>query len=154
MRDRTVELHAGDKAYEPLTSDLFEIKSGGMGPCFGVIIFDAIDRSTHAAHFYAPNKNDLRELQSWLQSSFASFSMSLNVRVYVGGCCCDDSKTSKRVAKAARKLIEREINSFAPPTANREFKWPADDIRITELTLDAQSGTCTAAFYRHDDVAL
>lgn len=129
-----------------ISVDMFEWKvvknpaiaeTTGLGPCFGVIIYDPVSKKAIIGHFPAPHLVS-HDLEKMLTAAKRHFKNSQEVKVYIGGGAPDpDHDPDFRNVKAARKFVEEQLqkNGFRNPQTEYH-----DSNNSTILRIDTRTG--------------
>ncbi len=119
-----------------------DIESGGMGPCFGVFVYDPESKVTFAGHFgpgtcvHCPE-----DLTGMLNQAFDEFRSSQEVRVYVSGCCqSNDPAEADFGWQESRHFVERQFQCRNTPNVRLELHWPAAGVQEVTMILEPDSG--------------
>jgi hypothetical protein len=110
----------------------------GLGPCVGVIAYDAGSRTSFSTHLTSPDVFESTVLDEMLTEAAAHFASSALVHVYVTGACGEGSEPSKGTLAKRAYVTEKVTRAF--PAATVKIEWPSNGMTSTSMTLVPETG--------------
>ena len=135
----THEIEMGERGHRHVPAGYPEdVAIHGLGPCVGVIIYDAESKKSFSIHLTSPNIHEADTLDEMLTEAASEFESSEGVVVIATGACIGSELTPAE-ALEKRSHVDQRLCTFFP-RATMNILWPPDGVESTSITLDPQSG--------------
>jgi hypothetical protein len=135
----TSEVEIGDRGKRHAPGGYPEdVAITGLGPCVGVIVYDAESKKSFSIHLTSPDIYEDDKLEEMLTRAASEFDASESVVVMATGACIGP-ELGPAEALQKRNHVEQVLGAFFP-RASMNVLWPPDGVESTSITLDPQTG--------------
>jgi hypothetical protein len=112
----------------------------GLGPCVGVMVYDAESRTAIATHLASPDIHQVAILLSMLDQARNAYASSNSVFVYVSGACSQHGRGIDAETREKRQFVGQAVTN-ALPNATQDVRWPGPGILSTSMLIN-ENGEC------------
>lgn len=113
-----------------------DIRSGGMGPCVSVFIYNVESKVTYACHYTSPDIHELDDFKEMIDSALYDFRNSKEIKIFVSGAIL-----SEKDSLVKRGFVENILRRNFTKNTDFIFKWPGTDVDMVEVVFEPETGT-------------
>jgi hypothetical protein len=135
----TYEVELGERGHRHVPGGYPEdVAITGLGPCVGVIIYDAESKKSFSIHLVSPNTHEADKLEEMLDEAATEFEESESILVLASGACIGSGLLPAEALEKRSHVGQRLCAYF--PRATMNILWPPDGVESTSITLDPENG--------------